>query len=201
MRHVSNLDNQCDCPPAVPLLTGEAKRAPGSFRVFGKQRGMGMPGNLTATGIGLFARCEQLVPGVQAVGAIAPRITQAMQLPADPRIDGKLVGLKFFVPRLKKIWADSTYRGQELAAWCPATGEWELEVVEHEAGHQRLQRGTTQMSSRANIHWLSCNRRISKDYERKIQTSETLIQWLCFGCSSLVWRGIYEPVPNHPIRT
>jgi putative transposase len=62
-----------------------------------------------------------------------------------------LAGLKFFVPRLKKIWADSAYRGQELAAWCQATGEWEPEVVEREAGHQRLQRGTTQMGSRANI--------------------------------------------------
>jgi hypothetical protein len=55
------------------------------------------------------------------------------------------------VPRLKKIWADSAYRGQELAAWCQATGEWELEVAEREAGHQRLQRGATQMGSRANI--------------------------------------------------
>jgi putative transposase len=45
-----------------------------------------------------------------------------------------LAGLKFFVPRLKKIWADSAYRGQELATWCQATGEWELEVVERPTG-------------------------------------------------------------------
>jgi putative transposase len=32
-----------------------------------------------------------------------------------------LAGLKFFVSRLKKIWADSAYRGQELAAWCSST--------------------------------------------------------------------------------
>jgi putative transposase len=29
-----------------------------------------------------------------------------------------LAGLKYFVPRLKKIWADAAYRGQELADWC-----------------------------------------------------------------------------------
>jgi hypothetical protein len=45
-----------------------------------------------------------------------------------------LAGLKFFVPRLKKIWADAAYRGQELAEWCQATGEWELEVVERPSG-------------------------------------------------------------------
>jgi transposase len=45
-----------------------------------------------------------------------------------------LAGLKLFVPRLKKIWADAAYRGQELADWCIAHGEWELEVVERTPG-------------------------------------------------------------------
>ena len=45
-----------------------------------------------------------------------------------------LAGLKFFAPRLKKIWADAAYRGQELAEWCQATGDWELEVVERPSG-------------------------------------------------------------------
>jgi putative transposase len=29
-----------------------------------------------------------------------------------------LGGLAYFVPRLKRIWADAAYRGQELAEWC-----------------------------------------------------------------------------------
>lgn len=33
-----------------------------------------------------------------------------------------LAGLKYFVPRLKHIWADAAYRGQELAKWCKAQG-------------------------------------------------------------------------------
>ena len=45
-----------------------------------------------------------------------------------------LAGLKYFVPRLKKIWADAAYSGQELAVWCQAEGGWELEVVEREPG-------------------------------------------------------------------
>jgi putative transposase len=33
-----------------------------------------------------------------------------------------LTGLKHFVPRLTKIWADQAYQGHELADWCQATG-------------------------------------------------------------------------------
>jgi putative transposase len=45
-----------------------------------------------------------------------------------------LGGLAYFVPRLKKIWADAAYRGQELADWCQQQGGWELEIVEREPG-------------------------------------------------------------------
>ena len=45
-----------------------------------------------------------------------------------------LAGLTCFVPRLKKIWADAAYRGQELAEGCQAEGGWDLEVVERTPG-------------------------------------------------------------------
>ena len=45
-----------------------------------------------------------------------------------------LAGLAPLVPRLKKIWADGAYRGQELADWCKAEGDWDLEVVERDPG-------------------------------------------------------------------
>ncbi len=41
-----------------------------------------------------------------------------------------LAGLKYVVPRLKKIWADAAYRGQELADWCKAVGDWEFALVQ-----------------------------------------------------------------------
>jgi len=87
-----------------------------------------------------------------------------------------LAGLKFFVPRLKKIWADSAYRGQELAAWCQATGEWELEVVERPVGTRGFSVVPRRWVVERTFSWISRNRRMSKDYERKVQTSETLIQ-------------------------
>ena len=68
------------------------------------------------------------------------------------------VGLAYFVPRLKRIWADAAYRGKELAEWCQQRGGWELEIVER------------------SFAWFSRNRRLARDYERKVQTSETLIE-------------------------
>jgi putative transposase len=44
-----------------------------------------------------------------------------------------LAGLKYIVPQLKKIWAGTAYRGQELADWCQTQGDWDLEVVERTA--------------------------------------------------------------------
>ena len=87
-----------------------------------------------------------------------------------------LAGLKYFVPRLVKIWADAAYRGQELAAWCKTTGEWDLEVVERTPGAHGFSVVPKRWVVERTFGWISRNRRMSKDYERKVQTSETLIQ-------------------------
>ena len=76
----------------------------------------------------------------------------------------------------KKIWADAAYRGKELADWCKAQGDWDLEVMERTPGI----RGYTVLPNRWIVErtfgWLSRNWRMSKDHERKFQTSETLIE-------------------------
>jgi len=87
-----------------------------------------------------------------------------------------LAGLKYFVPRLKKIWADAAYRGQELADWCIAQGDWDLEVVERTPGVRGFAVQPKWWVVERTFGWLSRNRRMSKDYERKVQTSETLIE-------------------------
>jgi isochorismate hydrolase len=46
------------------------------------------------------------------------------------------------------VWADSAYRGKDLAEWC----------------------------EKRTFGWLSRNRRTARDYERKVQTNETLIE-------------------------
>ena len=86
-----------------------------------------------------------------------------------------LAGLAPLVPGLKKIWADAAYRGKELADWCEAEGAWELEVVERPVGTHGFSIQRRWVVERT-FGWLSRSRRLSKDYERKVQTSETLIQ-------------------------
>ena len=100
--------------------------------------------------------------------------------PADLH-DGKgarclLAGLAPLYPRLKKIWADAAYRGQELAGWCLTQGNWNLEVVERQPGTRGFSILPRRWVVERTLSWISRNRRMSKDYERKVQTSETLIQ-------------------------
>jgi putative transposase len=87
-----------------------------------------------------------------------------------------LGGLKYFVPRLSKIWADAAYRGKELADWCRTQGRWDLEVVEREQGTCGFSIQPRRWVVERRFAWLSRNRRLAKDYERKVQTSETLIE-------------------------
>ncbi len=87
-----------------------------------------------------------------------------------------LAGLAPLVPRLTKIWADGAYRGQELSDWCTAEGGWDLEVVEREPGVRGFSVQPKRWMVERTFGWLSRNRRLSKDYERKVQTSEMLIE-------------------------
>jgi putative transposase len=96
---------------------------------------------------------------------------------SDPQGARRLLGgLAFFVPRLKKIWADAAYRGKELADWCQQQGGWELEIVERPPGASGFSLQSHRWIVERSFAWLSRNRRLAKDYERKVQTSETLIE-------------------------
>jgi transposase len=87
-----------------------------------------------------------------------------------------LGGLTFFVPRLKKIWADAAYRSKELAEWRIQHGGWELEIVEREPGAHGFSIQPRRWVVERSFAWLLRNRRLGKDYERIVQTSETLIE-------------------------
>lgn len=88
-----------------------------------------------------------------------------------------LGGFASFVPRLKKIWTDAAYRGKELADWCQQQGAgWDLKVVEREPGTKGFQVQPHRWVVERSFAWLLRNRRLAKDYERQVQTSETLIE-------------------------
>jgi putative transposase len=87
-----------------------------------------------------------------------------------------LAGLKPLLPRLKKIWADGAYSGEELAKWCEEQGEWELEIVERDKKAKGFKVVSKRWIIERTLGWLRWDRRLAKDYERKVQTSETLVK-------------------------
>src|SRR5215207_2470561 len=87
-----------------------------------------------------------------------------------------LAGLDPLVPRLKKIWADGAYSGEELTRWCEERGGWKLEIVERDREAEGFKVLPKRWIVERTLSWLIRNRRLSKDYERMVQTSETLIE-------------------------
>ena len=87
-----------------------------------------------------------------------------------------LAGLGLLVPRLKKIWADGAYSGKELAKWCEEQGGWELEVVERDREAKGFEVVSKRWIAERTFAWLRMDRRLAKDYERKVQTTEALIE-------------------------
>src|SRR5260221_1421483 len=84
----------------------------------------------------------------------------------------RLGGLAFFVPRLKKIWADAAYRGKELAEWCQQQGGWDFEVVERTPGVRGFSVQSRRWVVERCFAWLIRNRRMVKDYERTVRATE-----------------------------
>jgi putative transposase len=92
-----------------------------------------------------------------------------------------LAGLQPLVPRLAKIWADGAYTSKGLARWCKGYGGWDLEIVGRDPGTQGFavqpRRWVVEPGAlRAGFAWLVRNRRLRVDDERKVQTSEALIE-------------------------
>jgi len=87
-----------------------------------------------------------------------------------------LAGLEPLVSRLKKIWADGAYGGEKLAKWCEEQGGWKIEVVERDREAKGFEVLPKRWIVERTLGWLVRNRRLTKDYERKVQTSETLIE-------------------------
>ncbi len=83
-----------------------------------------------------------------------------------------LAGLAPLMPRLKLIWADSAYAGEKLRSWCAEHTGWRLEVVPRKSDGSGFEVIPRRWVVERSIAWICRNRRLAKDYERKVQTSE-----------------------------
>lgn len=81
-------------------------------------------------------------------------------------------------PRLKVVWADGKYHNHALYAWKARKRSlpWRLEIV----GRPRDAKGFVLLPKRwvveRTIAWLGRSRRLSKDYERRVDSSECMVR-------------------------
>jgi putative transposase len=79
------------------------------------------------------------------------------------------------LPRLAKVWADSAYRVDALAAWIRANARWVLEVVNKRPGQTTFEVQKWRWIVERTFGWFGRYRRLSKDYEHNPSSSETWI--------------------------
>jgi putative transposase len=128
----------------------------------------------------------------------------AKVLPADlhdrPAAELVLAGLRQRFPGVQLLWADTAYRG--LADWLAGTLGWRLEITRHWWTGARVwvAAGQPPPERPAGFHvlprrwvvertfaWLGRNRRLSKDYERLCETTET---WVYLAMTRLMLRRL-----------
>ena len=77
--------------------------------------------------------------------------------------------------RIKKMWADSSYRGElveYVQLWC----RFVLEIVKRPANQRGFQVQPKRWIVERTLSWLNPFRRLSKDYENTTESSESMIK-------------------------
>jgi len=79
-----------------------------------------------------------------------------------------------FCKDLRKIWVDGTYRGT-LLAWVEQHFRFRLEAVLPPKGQKGFSVLPRRWVVERTLAWFGCNRRLSKDYEGSISSSEAMV--------------------------
>ncbi len=77
------------------------------------------------------------------------------------------------LPRIELIWADGGYAGK-LITWVKNTCGWVVEIVKRSSDLKEFQTLPRRWVVERTYGWIGRNRRLSKDYERKTDASETI---------------------------
>jgi putative transposase len=94
---------------------------------------------------------------------------------AAPQVLGQLQGPQY--PRLAKLWADQKYHNYDLYGWMKRQGvRYEVEIVSRPAGAKGFVLLHRRWVAERSIAWWGRDRRTSKDYERRTDSSEARIK-------------------------
>lgn len=77
--------------------------------------------------------------------------------------------------KIKLVWADGGYSGEDLANWVSRLLNWTWEVVKRNDDIKGFVVIPKRWVVERTFAWLSFNRRLSKDYEKHTQNSESMI--------------------------
>jgi putative transposase len=83
---------------------------------------------------------------------------------------------KNLFPCLALIWADGGYAGK-LVGWVRSACGWVLEIVKRSDDVKGFKLLPRRWVVERTLGWLGRNRRLSKDYEARTDTSEAMIYW------------------------
>jgi putative transposase len=81
---------------------------------------------------------------------------------------------RYYCPRLRTIWADGGYAGQ-LVSWVQSWCQWTLEIIKRSDSAKGFQVLPKRWIVERTFGWLGRARRLSKDYEYYVRSSETMI--------------------------
>lgn len=81
-------------------------------------------------------------------------------------------------PRLEIVWADGKYHNHALDAWKRRhrSLRWKLEIVRRPSDAQGFVLVPKRWVAERSFAWLGRSRRLSKDYERRVESSEAMIR-------------------------
>lgn len=109
---------------------------------------------------------------------------------AAPQVLGKLSPEAF--PRLKAVFGDNKYHNLEFEAWLQrhAKGKWRLEISSLPPGAKEFKPLKIRWVVERTFAWLGRYRRNSKDYERRTDSSESMLK---ISSISLMLRRLKRP--------
>lgn len=95
------------------------------------------------------------------------------------------------MPRLEVVWADGKYHNHELHAWLANfQPQWRLEIVSRPPGVQGFTLLPKRWVAERTFAWNGRCRRHSKDYERRVDSSESMVR---ITAISLMLRRLAPP--------
>src|SRR6202007_2218229 len=110
---------------------------------------------------------------VDTLGMVVARRVEAANV-SDRRVGARLLaGLQSGFPSIRTVMADAGYESRKLARELKRRHEWRPHITKRRQRAFKVV-GLTWIVERT-FAWLARNRRLSKDYELKVQTSEALI--------------------------